>query len=230
MTTRRCAPALPLLVLVAGCGRTVSSTCEETAREVADDELLPTGATVAELAAAWFAPVQIPARWHDDRVTELSISAARADGTAEWVDLEAVTVETRGGPPFSKTHLLMQVTCHDHVRFPVDLSVVSEDGDLDVHDRATARVELVGPSEVEQARIELEAGPEGIAGMPAFHDTFGDARGDDGEPLAPDASFVRVKWSAPDDVSATAGWSGSYVRDDGAGVGWVEILVSGGAP
>lgn len=207
-----------------GCGTVVSSACEETAREVADDEVLPTGTTVAELAAAWFAPLQLPARWHDGRATELSIFVARGDGPAEWVDLETVTIERRGGPPFSKAYLLVHPICEDHVRYPVDLSVLSEDGDLDVHERAIAQVGLSGVADA--TRIELEAGVDDLPGMPSFDEAFGDEISADGEPLVPERAFLRVE-SAADAVRAAAGWSGAHVLDDGTGVGWTRILVDG---
>jgi len=224
----RSALALALLGTAAGCGTTYMPSCEDTVRVVTDDEMLPIGLTVADLSADLATGRQAPGLWADDTPTTVSFSATRGEGAAEWIESEPITVEERGGPPFSKTYPMIAVLCAARARIPIDLSLTTDDGELAIQHGAWATASEPKWSDGTSLTVDIDEEPGAIGGLPAFDDWFGDETTEHGEPLVPDRETVTVT-VMDEAIQGLIGWSGEYRMGD-SHVGWSQTLLSvGGA-
>lgn len=216
------------LLLLSACGTTYVPACEDTPHPVSDDTELPTGFTVADIVAGIPSDLAVPGAWYDGRSAEVTITATRASGPVEWVESREILLEKRGGPPFSKSYLLLAVECDDHLRLPVELVLRTDDGELDIHEPVTARTSGMLISETADLRVELHDDSGQIEGMPLWDEHFDDRVSPEGEPLVPSAAFVYL---SIDDttVRGSAGWSGEATLR-GSHMSWAESLIDFGTP
>jgi hypothetical protein len=127
-----------LMSLLVACGTVTRPTCDQTTREVDDDEDLGAiGATVAELTAGLDVPTVVDLRDSAGGLHSTEVSATRAAGPATFTDgTKGVLITPTLG--FGSYYLAVGVMCDDTVTFAMDLRLVSDDGVVDVAGPATA--------------------------------------------------------------------------------------------
>lgn len=224
---RHLAP-LGLLSVAAGCGTVSSTRCVETVHEVEDHEPLFDGYTVDAIVASLPVGLQVPGTWSDGTNAEVSFTAARGSGAAQWVESERVTVEKQGNTLFSSGTTFEEILCEDYVRFPLDLSLSTDDEavDVDVQLTATAMLETYFTFGADR----MDAPPD-LDGLPPFEERFGDRTGPDGAALVPDHAYVSISFR-DDRVWGHLGWLGEESTSQPTGsddvMGWMEPLLEFG--
>jgi hypothetical protein len=201
----RSAMRIAIALLATGCYGTVSRpTCSLDRTDVADDEVNAAG-TAVDLLAATAGARDVLATLEDGTPVGATVEVVRGDGSAQWVDREPDSDETRvwGGGGI----LLIAVTCDDTLEVPAIGTLTTDDGVFDVAVDGT---------------LSSGATPMGSEG-PGF-----DARvpfAGSGYP-APDEpeiasydhqkAFLEIGF-AEERTSGQAGWSGDRVLPDGTG-------------
>lgn len=121
--------ALTPLCFAAGC-YTVSHRpgCEDTPTDVADDEATDLGTAAGLLAPVPPEHTATGTSGSGDAV-EVTVTIARGDGTAEWVDSQEVDVESHrpGLIKVGDNYLDIAVRCADFLAVPVDVTVTAEE-------------------------------------------------------------------------------------------------------
>lgn len=214
---------LILLTLVSGCGGTWRPSCEQFVEPVDDDEVLPSGRTVAGILAEVGATQHVATTWPDGSPADVSVTTRRGAGPAEWVRQEPISVKVSNKPLLGRATQLIAVTCNDHLRFPAEVSMESDDDTVTVSDApATATTASLPPEEGLYLRVSTTA--DEVAGLPPFDDHFGGETTRDGDPLVPDYEFATIDY-LEDDTAGSLGWGGDTELDDGTHMSWARRLL-----
>jgi hypothetical protein len=155
------------LLLLLGCARITENHCEFTDRTAADDEELDFGQSVAEVLAA-LTPATVDAVDGTGAVHTVDVTLARGSGDAELVDATVMVDVIREGGPNTKTTWLGDGGCADVVTVPMEITLASDDGAVDVAGTGTLTNEAgagAPPSFVTEAELaESDVLPEGTHG------------------------------------------------------------------
>lgn len=224
---------LGLWLAAAGCGTVYSPDCADILHVVADDDPLPGGITVQEMVASLPAEARVPGTWYDDRVAEVRLTTARGSGAAVWIESEEIQVAERGGLPFTEQWSWVGVICEDRVRFPIDATLSTDDGELDLDLQLTATFRPVPEIHFGLPSAARWDAPPDLEGLPSFDEHFGHETSPDGAPLVPDHSHVFVEFPE-DGARGRVGWSGEYPNErdrrskDDMELAWFERLIEFG--
>jgi hypothetical protein len=187
-----------------GCFRTVTFfECDDTATPVPDTEETP-GGTAADLLDALSGSGTAEGLLLDEDLVGVTWTVERGEGSAEWI--ESVTVsrkERAGGLGFGTTVFTSSPDCHDRLEVPIVVSVVTDDGALDV------AVETVAES-----RPDLGGVQTNVYGHVAYEEaTFPSVPHVSPEAFDDKEAFVRLNGLDTDGVSGKAGWEGSQITE-----------------
>jgi hypothetical protein len=158
----------------------------------------------------------LPAAWQSGDPTEADVVVARGTGSAEWVEVEATTEESRSWG-FGHNTPLIAVVCEDHLRVPVEAEVASSDGALAVG--AAGRLEIRETGDpLPGVQLHLDS---------AWDDAVFPASTSDPADFDNKAAWIELDYDELGLVHGAAGWTGERTDGDSAIAISEEVLTFG---
>jgi hypothetical protein len=201
--------ALASCVVLCGCGRTITPSCEESPSDLGEDAEAPNGWSGDRVMALAGATRTVPGYDFDGAEMVVSILGERAAGVVEYVESVSVDVARPNGQLLGTYHPSIAVICTSYVRVPVRVTVVSDAPEVSF----SAEVDARGSGD--RVSVFQELDPSEMTGLPPSD-----------LPGSPDAGYVRMDMIDPGAEFGSIGFSGSDENDDGSVTGWQTSVLS----
>lgn len=133
---------LTSLLLLAGCIQVHRPSCETTTRELDEDELVAEIAvSAADLMTLMEGEFNFAGEWPDDGPVSGTTGLTRGEGAVTGIESTRVDTVTNGGFGFGREVLLLDVQCVSSISVPVDITVQTTDGTVDIAVSGAAAVD-----------------------------------------------------------------------------------------
>lgn len=120
-------------VLLSGCIQLHHQSCETETRELSEDEVIgDLAVSAADLMTLMEGAFSFAGSWPDGSPVAGTTSIARGDGPAVGTDSTKVDTVTNGGFGIGEEVPLVALICTDSVAVPVDITVATSDGAVDI--------------------------------------------------------------------------------------------------
>lgn len=124
---------LTSLLLLTGCIQVHRPSCETTTRDLDEDErVAEIAVSAADLMTLMTGEFGFAGEWPEDGPVSGTTTVARGDGAATGVESIRVDTVTKGGFGFGQEVLLIDVQCVSSISVPVDITLQTTDGAVDV--------------------------------------------------------------------------------------------------
>ncbi len=167
------APALVLpplvLLLLPGCGVTLSKDCQTTSTtNLGDDEVSALGFSAADLLSVGAGLRTVPGTLEDGTAVTATLDGVRGDGEATFTETEIVTTRVPNGMLWGETSYDMAIICRNTLSVPITLSVSSDDGAIDYSEAGT--VSANDGSLLDFVSLDSSVAPADASGLPTVEE------------------------------------------------------------
>lgn len=130
------------LLLLIGCIQVHRPSCETTTRDVEEDErVAEIAVSAADLMTLMVGEFSFAGEWPDDGPVSGTTGVTRGEGAAMGVESTRVDTVTNGGFGFGREVLLLDVQCVSSISVPVDITLQTTDGVVDIAVPGSATVD-----------------------------------------------------------------------------------------
>lgn len=133
---------LTSLLLLSGCIQVHRPSCETATRDLDEDErVAEIAVSAADLMTLMEGEFSFAGEWPDDGPVGGTTTVARGEGAAVGVESTRVDTVTKGGFGFGQQVLTLDVQCVSSISVPVDLTLQTADGAVDIAVPGSAAVD-----------------------------------------------------------------------------------------